>query len=649
MTLSKISALRPVRFFFGTVCLCAALWPGRAPGQTERILSYDSRITLHEDGGMTVRETIRVEAAGIEIKRGIYRDFPTQYTDAARHKYVVGFEPVEVLRDGQPENFHTKKMSNGVRLYAGSENVFLDPGVYTYAITYNTDHQLGFFDGYDELYWNVTGNGWGFAIEKASATVELPGNISGRVLDAEAWTGVKGSKERAFRMDVGAWPSPRFETTRELAPGEGLTIVVSWPKGLIPEPSRRDKTIRMLRNNTGVGMALLGTLLLFAYYLSVWAKFGRDPEKGPIVPQFSAPDNMSPAAVRYLTEMGYDHKAFASALLNMGAKGFLKITDKGGAYTLTRLKDDTGALAPEEKKMAEALFPRKGSIELKQANHTAISRALEDMKKDLKTRFYKTHFFTNTVYFVPGLLLSIVLLAASTLSFGSPEAGFLTLWLSIWTIGVVFLLVLVFNAWKNVWQGRGKASSGIGALFITFFSIPFFAGEIFAFYGLWSNTSPVLIACLAAMVVMHIVFHRLLKAPTVLGRKALDKIEGFKMYLGTAEKERLNMTVPVDRTPETFERFLPYALALGVEQQWAEKFSDVLSSAGRAPSSSSYRPSWYEGGSVSSFNPASFVGSFGSSLSSAVSSSSTAPGSSSGSGGGGSSGGGGGGGGGGGW
>jgi uncharacterized membrane protein YgcG len=620
----------------------------RALGQTERILSYDSRIALHENGDLTVRETIQVAAAGDKIRRGIYRDFPTKYRDKNNTNYVVGFQPVEVLRDGLTENFRTEKISNGVRLTIGSQNVFLDPGVYTYTITYQTDHQLGFFRKYDELYWNVTGNGWGFAIEKASATVELPENIRGRVLDTKAWTGVKGSENSAFRMDVSAWPLPRFETTRELAPGEGLTIVVSWPKGLIPEPSWKDKTARTLRNNAGSGMALIGVLLLLAYYMTVWIKVGRDPEKGSIVPQFSAPEGMSPAAVRYVSEMGYDHKTFASALLSMAVKGFLKIRENSGVYTLTRQKDDASDLSPEERKMAEALLPQKGSIELKQTNHAVIQRALQELKNTLKTRFNKTHFFTNTGYFVPGILFSIVLLAASTLSFGNAEAGFLTVWLSIWSGGVIVLIVIVVRAWKDVFEGRGKASSAVGALFITFFSIPFFAGEAFGLYGLWNNTSPVLMASLAAMVAMNILFHHLLKAPTLLGRRTLDKIEGFKMYLGTAEKERLKWTVPVDKTPETFERFLPYALALGVEQEWAEKFSDVLAAAGREDSTSSYHPVWYQGSSLKSFNPSSFATSFGGSLSSAISSSSTSPGSSSGSSGG-SSGGGGGGGGGGGW
>jgi uncharacterized membrane protein len=146
----------------------------------------------------------------------------------------------------------------------------------------------------------------------------------------------------------------------------------------------------------------------------------------------------------------------------------------------------------------------------------------------------------------------------------------------------------------------------------------------------------------------------LLKAPTVAGREILDQIEGFKMYLGVAEKDRLNLENPPERTPQLFEMFLPYALALGVEQKWSEQFAGVLAAAGAVPGQNNYSPAWYSGDSWSHVGAASFAGALGGSLAGAISSASTAPGSGSGGdggggGGGGSSGGGGGGGGGGGW
>jgi uncharacterized membrane protein len=158
-------------------------------------------------------------------------------------------------------------------------------------------------------------------------------------------------------------------------------------------------------------------------------------------------------------------------------------------------------------------------------------------------------------------------------------------------------------------------------------------------------------AVLALILLTNVLFYHLLKAPTRLGRRVMDEIDGFAEYLSVAEKDRMNLLNPPERTPELFERFLPYALALGVEQAWGEQFSDVLAAASVAEtrSHSSYRPHWYSGSTFNAGNFGNFASSLGSGFSGAISSASTAPGSSSGSGGGGSSGGGGGGGGGGGW
>ncbi|HUN62335.1 MAG TPA: hypothetical protein VMU53_10110, partial [Candidatus Sulfotelmatobacter sp.] len=163
-------------------------------------------------------------------------------------------------------------------------------------------------------------------------------------------------------------------------------------------------------------------------------------------------------------------------------------------------------------------------------------------------------------------------------------------------------------------------------------------------------TSLALVLFLLASGLLHIVFLYLLKAPTFTGRRVMDQVEGFKMFLGAVDGDRLNRAMPPQQTPAVFERFLPYALALDVEQDWAEKFSTLLAGAGTTPgaNTAAYAPSFYSGAGWSSFSAATFASSFGGSLTSAISSSATAPGSGGGGGSGG-SGGGGGGGGGGGW
>jgi uncharacterized membrane protein len=174
------------------------------------------------------------------------------------------------------------------------------------------------------------------------------------------------------------------------------------------------------------------------------------------------------------------------------------------------------------------------------------------------------------------------------------------------------------------------------------FSLPFLAGWIFGAWMLLQATSLMVVAVFATGAVLNLVFYHLLKAPTLQGRAVLDEIEGFRHYLGVAEGERLDLENPPGRTPEVFEKFLPYALALDVEHRWAAQFSDVLAA-------SDYRPAWYSGGGEGGFSSIGLASSLGGGMAQAFASSSKAPGSSGGSGGGGSSGGGGGGGGGGGW
>jgi uncharacterized membrane protein len=273
---------------------------------------------------------------------------------------------------------------------------------------------------------------------------------------------------------------------------------------------------------------------------------------------------------------------------------------------------------------------------------------VKQVKQVLEAKCQKVYFFTNRSYYIPGLILSILILVLSVLLYSRSEVVFLSVWVTFWSVGVAFLLARVVSAWKDSFSGgRFHLIQTGAAVFMTLFSIPFIAGEGFGLFALYSVTSFPLVIVIAGLVVLNAVFIRLLKAPTPAGRKVMDAVEGFKMYLSAAEAPRIKVLHPPDRTPALFEAYLPFALALDVEDKWAEQFSDVLAKAGE--SQTGYAPVWYHSGNWSGFNAGSFTSSIGGSLSSAISSASTSPGSSSGSGGGGSSGGGGGGGGGGGW
>jgi uncharacterized membrane protein YgcG len=618
----------------------------------ERIIRFAVRITITPDAGMRVTETITVKSTGDQIQRGIFRDFPTRYADRAGNRYTVGFGVESVARNGRPEPFHTETLPNGVRIYIGRKEVRLPSSEHTYTLTYATDRQLGFFDKHDELYWNATGNGWSFQIDTAEAVVVPPPGVPGEALTLEAYTGPEGAQGRDFNARVTAEGHAFFKTTRVLAPGEGLTLVVGWPKGFVTEPSLADKSAHLLRDNLTLLVAAAGILFLLGYYLLVWAAVGKDPARGVIMPIYTPPDNLSPAAMRFIAEMGYDHRVFAAVVIGMAVKGALTIEEKTGTTTLRKKEGGRVTLSAEEQKVASHLFRSGNALALERKHHATVAAAVNALRTSLVFTFEKTHFVSNRKAFITGVAVSAAVVAAAFLSaLDQGQAVFLGIWLTGWSIGVAFLAVMVGKLWGQVFSGMQRMGTRVGsigaALFMSAFALPFFGAEIFAVYTL-TRESPGLAVLLVTVVCANILFYHLLKAPTLLGRRLLDRIEGFKMFLAATETDRLRRMLPATRTPELFEKFLPYALALGVEQQWAEQFADALSAAAR-PDADGYRPGWYSG---SGWNPSrigTFTASLGSSLTGAISSSATAPGSRSGGGGGGSSGGGGGGGGGGGW
>ncbi|HUL17359.1 MAG TPA: DUF2207 domain-containing protein [Terriglobales bacterium] len=638
----------------GLLCLLGLLSCLAAPAQTERILSYHSDITVQDDASMSVTETIQVLSNGIQIRHGIYRDFPTRYTDRLGNRYVVGFTFLGATRDGSPEEYRVEDLSNGKRIYLGSPSVMIPPGDHTYTLRYTTDRQLGFFKDHDELFWNVTGNGWIFPIIRASATVHLPDRVPLSEVQLGGFTGPQGSLEKSLTTGKDSEGAFHFVTLRSLGSHEGLTILLSFPKGFFAAPTRQQEFQYFLRDNREAALAGGGLLVLLLYYYLVWSAVGRDPARGVIMPLYEPPSGFSPAATRYLVHMGYDNKTFAAAILDMAVRGYLTIAEQAGSYTLYRTKADDRVLTPDEKEIASALFDGRNEIWLHNENHLTISSAIKHLRVWLKSAEQQTYFLTNGKYSIPAIVFSVVFLFGIVAMQGGPKifiAAFLCVWLSIWSLAVAGLLAGTFQLWKAVLSGSSPGAGSLAkAIMGSVASVPFLAGECLGIFMLTKATSITISIILLLAVFIHILFHFLLKAPTRAGRAVLDRIEGFKMFLGAVDGDRLNHIMPPEKTPAVFEKFLPYALALGVEQKWAENFSGVLGAANNAPGSSSspgYSPSWYSGPGWTTLGAAGFASSLGGSFSSAISSSAAAPGSSGGGGGG--SGGGGGGGGGGGW
>ena len=612
-------------FFWGIIVLLGLNQPGRCEEwahSLERILSFTSHIVVQPDASLTVTETIVVRATGDQIKRGIVRDFPTVYTDRLGHKVKVGFKVLEAGRDGAPEPYRVESVANGKKIYLGRKDIFLSPEAYTYTLTYRTTRQLGLFKDFDELYWNVTGHGWTFPIDRVEAEVALPSGAT--VKQYAAYTGVLGAKGQDFRAAVQDGRLV-FTGTRGFASGEGLTVAVSWPKGFVKPPAHLTRIRHFLEDNPGATLVWLVLLALLAYYLIVWLRVGRDPAQGLIIPLFEPPQELSPAAVRLVKLMGFDDTAFAATLVNMAVRGAIIIEDHGGDFTLRRLQTNPPVpLTSVEKRILANLFKGKKALKMTAGSHENIKSAKNALASSLNWEIGKKYFLTNSGYFARGVMLSLLALVLAVLLAGSRDSmivsGFLTLWLSVWTPVTI-----------SLWAAKGQKFLAIA---FSFFAILAFI--IMFIFASFVATVFVLVVCL------NLLFYYLLKAYTVSGRRLMDQIDGFRMYLTATEKNRLEVLHPPEKTPALFEKYLPYALALDVENQWCQQFAEILNKAG-------YDSHWYQGSSWRSLGSGGLAAGLGSSLSSAIASAASPPGSSSGSGGGGSSGGGGGGGGGSGW
>lgn len=631
--------------------IITALWSSPAfseeDNSSEVITRYESDITVLPSAILHVIERITVRSQGQSIRHGIYRDFPILGRGPWGLRKTISFDVIKVLKNGVPEPYDVSPISNDLgklhltRAKIGNADVTLDPGLYTYTIEYETYPQIRYFKDFDELYWNVTGNDWMFPIQSIQAHVKIPDGVPDGSVKLDGYSGPSGAKEKNFQSRIESDGSVIFESTKPYDTREGLTISVTWPKGYLKEPTPEEVNRELLNDNKDAFAAVLGGILSLLFFFLTWSRYGRDPQKGTIIPLYAAPKDFSPADVRYMVS-GADNKGFASSLVSMGVKGAITIKQDSGTLTVKKVPDaKDGALASEEKQIWGDLFRKGKSVTFSKSNGTVISAALSGFKKDVKDR-NKKWFLNNWRYAIYGILLLLATLLG-IICFAPPVSQgvliFLGVWLSMWSIGVVVLGVAVVTAWSKI-DGVGAV---IGALFITAFATPFFLGELFAFFALWQATSLPVVLSILILILSNVVFYFLIQAPTVEGRKILDQIEGFKMYLGTAEKDRLSQSLQPSKTPQLFEKFLPYALALDVEKEWVDKFTEILAAATAAGATSSYQPIWYTGSNFSNFS--SSISSIGSSVSSAISSSTSSSGSS----GGGSSGGGGGGGGGGGW
>lgn len=622
--------------------------------QSEReevIMSYDSVIRVQEDASLDVTENITVNARNEKIDHGIYRDFPTVYKSDYGFMARVSFDVIEVTRDGTPENYWTETLKNGTRVFIGDKEKSVSRGIHTYSIRYKTNKQVGNFEESDELYYNITGNGWDFPIRKATAQIILPKVYAENELKVLGYTGAQGADGKHYETSIERRANEtviNFTTTRGLDSREGLTAVVQWPKGLITFPDDYNGFKRIFKDNLGAMFALPFAILIFIFYYRIWSKYGRDPERQAIVPTFYPPEDISPAATRYITTESVDDKALVSSLVNLSVAGYIRIEEieekklifSSKSYKLTKLKE-TLPESEEEKLIMEALFPGTETVHLLGKEYNApFATMKKDFIANLVERFKESHFIDNTKYIFYGVLLSILaLLLVLAMNHVATLSRFFANFPSYMVVcvlaGIGFVIFRVSFDLKSVTRYVVRGISGLWAVLV-----------IIVANSISDDFSLPVIAAIVLLMFTNGIFSYLLKARTKDGAALYYKLEGFKMYLSTAESDDLIlMNKEIPDTFEIYQKYLPFALAFDVETKWTSRFEKVIE---QAKLEGTYDASPLAASGLNSLASTAGASSFTNTLSSYVSSASTVPGSSSG-GSGGSSGGGGGGGGGGGW
>ena len=537
----------------------------------ERILAYDINVKVNADNSLDVVETIRVHAAGIQIRRGIYRDFPTRYKDRYGNGVVVDFTVQSLLRNGKPEPWFIEHQPNGVRVNFGNDAFLMVPADYTYTLRYRTNRQIGFFADHDELYWNAIGTGWDFVIEQASVKVQLPRPVPVADLHADGYTGTQGAREKDFttRLAPGA---AQWILQSPLYTRQGLTIVLRFPKGIVTAPTPTQKLQWFFEDNLPILILLATLALMLGYLLLRWSQVGRDPPPGTIVTHDTPPSGYSPGALRFIRKMNADGRGYTADLLALAVGGLLTIKSEpkpNGSLLWTVSRTKTGAtpdISDAQRELLAALFAEGNIQPVTEANRAAFLASRLAQVRSLETTYAGRMFKRNAKPILFSLLIGT---------------------------GVSALAYYL--------------SHGTGVLALVLIDLAMFA--------------------------VIILFGQLMPAPSAEGRKLLDQIEGLKLYLSASGAGALNHLEAPNDAPVLdawqYQAMLPYALALDVEDAWTEKFTAAVGEVLAAQATRNL--SWYHGTSFSSLGQLS--SSLGSSFTASIASASSPPGSSSGGGG----------------
>lgn len=500
-----------------------------------RIADFHSTVSIDDHGSAIITEHITLSFIG--QFNGIWRTIPTEYPDTAHHTNYRLFLKVREVTDGSGHPLKYESSREGayrkIKIYI--------PGARDTTkvvdITYSSPNAVRYFDDHDEFYWNVTGNDWPVPIDHASALVSLPEAAAGG-LRAQAFTGFYGSHDRDASAEVKG-SHAEFETNNPLPMRGGLTVDVFIPKGVLKQPSAFTRFGWFLQGN----VIVLLPFWTFAVMFSLWYYKGRDPDPGrSVAPMYEPPKNITPAEAGTLLDDSIDPRDVTSTLIDLAVRGYVKIEQietpgfffHGKDYVLHRLKDNT--------QWGDlAPFERVMMENIFWGGQmTKIS--------SLKNRFYTA---------IPVITDDI--------------------FSSLRTKGMYWL--------------DPQSAAGYSLLGIAISAAPFIAGQLLSWFDLFGAALPAVFGIGVSLVIIWL-FARQMTCKTLLGARTRVEILGFQEFMNRVDADRIKRL-----PPDTFEKFLPYAMALGVEHHWAQAFAGIV----RQP------PSWYASPDGGMFNPILFT------------------------------------------
>lgn len=639
--------------------VCALLLALAAPAGAQQeytadsaivIRGFDTELLVRSSGDVEVTEAIRFHFTG--QWQGILRDLSLQHRTGQGDKRKLDIEligasngmgkPLRWEEEDGPDSWTRRmriyipgahnaertvmvryRVRNGIRYFFARDSVPAAARRWAWCRWEwcPPQHASPAQPDFDELYWNATGNAWDMPIESARARIVLPPGA--RPFQWAVYTGAEGSPEREADVAVdSARGIVTFTLRRPLNAYEGMTVAVGWPPGIVAgRPAQSD--IRRARALRLWPLAL--PLLIFALALRVWRRRGRDPEDQAVVVCYEPPAGITPAEAGTLIDHQAEMRDIVSTLVDLAVRGYVGIEEREekkllGLLTSTdyvfhqrKPREEWSPLLAHEERFLSGLFSTASRMELPwdavrstyAEAHRAAEMGHEMDADDIALRLAQDHGDRTH---------ASVSLSELRHKFYRSLPGIRE--------GIYENLVRRGYYLKRPDQVKGTwIALGVALLIVGLAGAAFAADWGIGWVAAWA-----LAAGTVASTLVLILFGLVMPARTEKGARAREATLGFREFLSRVETDRYRRMIT---GPEMFERYLPYAMAFGVEGRWAAAFEELY----REP------PDWYSGGGYNGFRPSSFTSRMSSMTSSASSTMSSSP-SSSGSGGGGSSGGG---------